>query len=135
MTARIEVGFRPEVRDAYGCKVRKRIQEELGLEVHEVSTIDVYTVDMNLSPDEVLLLAGGPYCDAVTQMSAVDTPLAVNFDWIAEIGYKPGVTDNAGRTALETASLCLGRSPAPGEKVYTSRQYLFRGDLTRQDVE
>ncbi len=135
MTARIEVGFKPEVRDAHGFKVRTRIREELGLEVREVATIDVYTVDMDISPDEVLLLAGGPYSDAVTQVFSVAAPLAADFEWIAEVGYKPGVTDNAGRTALEAASLCLGRSPSPGEKVYTSRQYLFRGELSRQDVE
>lgn len=135
MTARIEVGFKPEVRDAHGCKVQKRIQEELALEVCEVATIDVYTVDMDISPEEVVFLAAGPYCDAVTQVYAVDKPLAAHFDWIAEVGYKPGVTDNAGRTALETALLCLGRQPVPGEKVYTSRQYLFRGGLSRQDVE
>ncbi|MBN2108979.1 MAG: phosphoribosylformylglycinamidine synthase, partial [Deltaproteobacteria bacterium] len=135
MTARIEVGFKPEVRDAHGCKVRQRIHDELGLDVREVATRDVYTVDMAVSQDEALLLAAGPYCDAVTQMYAVNASLAADFDWIAEVGYKPGVTDNAGRTALETAALCLGRHPAPGEKVYTSRQYLFRGDLSRQDVE
>jgi phosphoribosylformylglycinamidine synthase subunit PurSL len=135
MTARIEVGFKPEVRDAHGCKVRNRIREELGLDVREVATIEVYTVDMHIAPGEVMLLAGGPYCDAVTQVYAVDSPLAANFDWIAEVGYKPGVTDNAGRTALEAASLCLGRGPSPGEKVYTSRQYLFSGDLSRHDAE
>jgi len=135
MTARIEVGFKPEVRDAHGCKVRARIREELGLEVRDVATIDVYTVDMSLSADELLLLAAGPYCDAVTQVYAVNKPLARGFDWIAEVGYKPGVTDNAGRTALEVASLCLGRTPADGEKVYTSRQYLFTGGLSRRNVE
>jgi phosphoribosylformylglycinamidine synthase subunit PurSL len=135
MTARVEVGFKPEVRDAHGCKVLTRLREELKLDVRDVTTIDVYIVDMALSPEEIQLLATGPYCDAVTQMFSVSTPLATNFDWIAEVGYKPGVTDNAGRTALEAASLCLGRSPLPGEKVYTSRQYLFRGELSRQEVE
>ena len=135
MTARIEVGFKPDVRDAHGCKVRTRIREELGLDVREVATIDVYTVDMPVSADELLLLAGSPYSDGVTQVYSVQAPLASGFDWIVEVGYKPGVTDNAGRTALEAASLCLGRSPAEGEKVYTSRQYLFRGNLSRQDMD
>ncbi len=135
MTARIEVGFKPGVRDAHGCKVQRRIREELGLDVLEVATIDVYTVDMTVSADELLLLAAGPYSDGVTQVYSVQAPLAGGFDWIVEVGYKPGVTDNAGRTALEAASLCLGRSPAEGEKVYTSRQYLFRGNLSRQDMD
>ena len=134
MTARIEVGFRPDVRDAHGCKVRTRIREELGLEVHEVATIDVYTVDLPASADELRLLASA-YSDAVTQLYAIDRPLARDFDWIAEIGYKPGVTDNAGRTAREAASLCLDRTPAEDHRVYTSRQYLFRGKLARKDVE
>ena len=135
MTARIEVGFKPGVRDAHGCKVQKRIREELALELDDVATIDVYTLDMAVSADELLLLASGPYSDAVTQLYSVNEPLAAGYDWIAEVGYKPGVTDNAGRTALEAALLCLGRSLADGEKVYTSRQYLFRGKLTRQDIE
>jgi len=112
-----------------------RIREELGLEVHEVATIDIYTVDLPVSADELRLLAAAAYSDAVTQLYSINSPLARDFDWIAEIGYKPGVTDNAGRTAREAAALCLGGNPAEGEKVYTSRQYLFRGQLSRQDVE
>ncbi len=134
MTARIEVGFRPGVQDAQGCKVLMHIREELGLEVHEVATIDVYSVDLPASADELGLLAAA-YSDAITQLYAIDRPLAGDFDWIAEIGYKPGVTDNAGRTAGEAASLCLGRALEAGHKVYTSRQYLFKGELSRPDVE
>ena len=134
MTARIEVGFRPGMRDAHGCKVRSRIGQDLGLQVHDVETIDVYTVDMPVTREELGLLAAA-YSDAVAQHYSVSGPLARDFDWIAEIGYKPGVTDNAGRTAREVASLCLGRAPAGHERVYTSRQYLLRGNLSRAEVE
>jgi hypothetical protein len=38
----------------------------------------------------------------VTQVSSLQ-PLDVDFDWIIWVGFRPGVRDNPGATALEAA--------------------------------
>ena len=135
MAHRIEVGFKPSIRDALGEKVRKRIQDDLGMSVAGVRTIEVYTVDMDLSPAELTALAAGPFSDPVIQEYAIDRPLAREFDWLIEVGLRPGVTDNVGRTALEALALLLGRAPGAEEKVYAARQFLVRGALDRAGAE
>jgi phosphoribosylformylglycinamidine synthase len=135
MAHRIEVGFKPAIRDALGEKVRKRIQDDLGMAVAAVRTIEVYTVDMDLKAAELTALAAGPFSDPVIQEYAIDRPLARGFDWLIEVGLRPGVTDNVGRTALEALALLLGRAPGAEEKVYAARQFLIRGELDRSGAE
>jgi len=135
MAHRIEVGFKAEIRDALGEKVRKRIQEDLGMSVASVRTIEVYTMDMDLGSAELAALAAGPFSDPVIQEYAIDLPLAREFDWLIEVGLRPGVTDNVGRTALEALALLLDRVPGTEEKVYASRQYLLCGELDRAGAE
>jgi phosphoribosylformylglycinamidine synthase len=55
-------------------------------------------------------------------------------DWIVEVGLRPGVTDNEGRTARDTAALVLDVLRRDIE-VYTSTQYRLWGKLERADVE
>ncbi|MCX5903902.1 MAG: AIR synthase-related protein [Proteobacteria bacterium] len=135
MAHRIEVGFKSAIRDALGEKVRKRIKDDLNMAVAAVRTIEVYTVDMDLGSDELTALAAGPFSDPVIQEYLIDRPLAREFDWLIEVGLRPGVTDNVGRTAREALALLLNRSPSIDEKVYASRQYLICGDLDRAGAE
>src|SRR5690606_25385090 len=69
----------------------------------------------------------GPFCDPVIQEVAVDHPLAADFDILIEVGYRPGVTDNVGRTGREAIQYLTGRPFAAHEGVYTSVQYLLKG--------
>ena len=98
---RIEVGFKKGVRDALGERVRRRIVEHLRINVDEVRTIDVYTVEGNLLRGEIKQVAEGPLTDPVIQGYAINRGLARDFDWLIEVGFRPGVTDNVGRTATE----------------------------------
>ncbi|UCC66586.1 MAG: phosphoribosylformylglycinamidine synthase subunit PurL, partial [Deltaproteobacteria bacterium] len=52
-----------------------------------------------------------------------------------EVGLLPGVTDNVGRTAREALEACLAVHLREEERVYTSRQYLIRGDVTREEAQ
>ena len=136
MTVRIEVGFRQGIRDALGEKTRKRIIDNLGMQVQRVVTIEVYTVAGELTAEELHQAASGPLCDSIIQEFSINRPLAKNFDWLIEVGFRPGVTDNVGKTAREAIALLLGGTL--GERkinVYTSRQYLLSGTLTKADAE
>ena len=133
MVNRIEIGFRKNIRDALGEKVRRRIVENLRLDVERVDTIDVFTVEGALRKAELKQAAAGPLSDPVIQRHAINRGLAETFDWLIEVGFRPGVTDNVGKTATEAIELLIGkRTPL---KVYTSRQYVLRGKIGRDDAE
>ena len=135
MPHRIEVGFKPSVRDVWGEKVRKRIWDNLHYRVEQVKGIEVYTLDMELSLDLLKTIAEGPFVDPIIQLYTIDLPLAQDFDWIIEVGFRQGVTDNVGRTAGEAIELVLGKKLREEEKVYTSKQCLIKGELSGREVE
>jgi len=108
MPHRIEIGFKNHIRDALGERLKRRIRDHLNLEVQSVNTISVYTIDADLSPEHLEMVASGPFTDPITQGYAIDQPLAHSFDWLIEVGLRPGVTDNVGKTAREAIELRLG---------------------------
>ncbi len=127
MAWRIVVGLKDGVKDARGERVRREILEHLGYQLKSVRTLDVYTVDAALSDNEIEQAARGPFSDPVIQDVAINRPLASGFDMLIEVGFRPGVTDNPGRTAKEAIQYLTGRPFTAGEGVYTSTQYLFSG--------
>ncbi|HOX43887.1 MAG TPA: AIR synthase-related protein [Myxococcota bacterium] len=138
MAQRIEIGLREGMQDAPGDKVRRRLRAELGLEVAAVRCVDVYTVDAELPAEALARVAVGALSDPVSERAAVGRPFADDgppFDWALEVGLRPGVTDNVGRTAREALALVLDRPFQPGEGVYHARQYLISGALPREAVE
>jgi phosphoribosylformylglycinamidine synthase len=136
MASRIEVGFKNGIRDALGEKVKRRIIDNLSLPVEKVSTVEVYTVTGDLTKDELKEAASGPLSDSVIQNFSINIPLAGNFDWLIEVGFRPGVTDNVGKTAREAIELLLGSNIGQRKiGVYTSRQYRICGEITKNDVE
>lgn len=135
MACRIEVGLKKGVRDARGERVRREIAEHLGIYLEGVQTIDVYTVDADLTAEQIEAAANGPFSDPVIQQVAINQPLASDFDMLVEVGYRPGVTDNVGRTAGEALQYLTGRQLLADEGVYTSVQYLLKGQLDRNVAE
>ncbi len=135
MPCRIVVGLKEGVRDARGERVKSEISQHLGVDLDKVQTLDVYTLDAELSADEIEAAAKGPLSDPVIQEFAVDRPLAQNFDVLIEVGFRPGVTDNVGRTAREAIQYQTGRPFAEGEAVYTSVQYLLSGAIDKTQAE
>ena len=139
MASRIEIGFKEGIRDALGEKIRRRIIDHLRIPVDSVRTVEVYTIDADLTPGELEGVAQGPLSDPVIQDYAIARGMASGFDWLIEVGFRPGVTDNVGKTAAEAITLLTGK-PA---RVYTSRQYAIGGvkdrcaldPLTRTDAE
>jgi phosphoribosylformylglycinamidine synthase II len=139
MVSRIEIGFREGIRDALGEKIKTRIIDHLRIQVDSVKTYEVYTIEGDLVPGDLEAAARGPLSDPVIQEYAVDMGLAGSFDWLIEVGFRPGVTDNVGKTAAEAITLLTGKQV----RVYTSRQYAIIGIrdrcaldlLTRSDAQ
>lgn len=135
MPHRIEITFKEGIKDALAERIKRKIREHLGFNVEQVRIINVYTIDGELSPEELKAYASGPLCDPIVQEYSIDIPLARRFDWLIEVGFRPGVTDNVGKTAREALILLLGAPPDRQFGVYTSKQYLLNGQISRQDVE
>ncbi|MBW2648865.1 MAG: phosphoribosylformylglycinamidine synthase, partial [Deltaproteobacteria bacterium] len=133
MIHRIEIGFKEGIRDVFGEKTRRKIIEHLGINVAEVGTIEVYTIDGDITGDELAKIASGPLSDHIIQKYAIDRGLADGFRWLIEVGFRPGVTDNVGKTAREAIELLLNKKEVVD--VYTSRQYVLKGNIDKKDAE
>ncbi|HEY9246009.1 MAG TPA: phosphoribosylformylglycinamidine synthase subunit PurS, partial [Candidatus Methanoperedens sp.] len=131
MVARIEVIIKNGIRDALGDSLKKRIIEDLCINVESVRIIEVFTIDAALSSREIMHLGEKLFSDPVIQHYS-DKPLARDFTWIIEVGFRPGVTDNAGATAKKACEDVL-KTTLKG--VYSSKQYLIRGNIKREEVE
>ncbi len=130
MPYRIEVGLKPGLFDARGERSKRQILRafpDLDKNI-AVRCIDVYTVDGENLEDAWI---DDAFCDPVIQDIAVNTPLTREFTWYIEVGYKPGVTDNVGRSASYALHLITSRH----YPVYSARAFLLSGDLSRDQAE
>ena len=135
MVHRIEIGPKPGIVDAKGNGVAASVRTFLGLPVQAVRARAVFKIHAELTAAEVERVRA-ELADPVTERSAVGRLDAEAFHWLLTIGYKPGVTDNVGRTARTAIADVLGRSLADAEAVYTETQYFVVGpSLGREDVE
>ena len=132
MAHRIEVGFREGVTDALGESVRKGIAETIGIILDSVKTISVFTIDAELTKEELHVLGTNLFADPLTQEFSIDSPHAKDYDWIIEVGFRPGVTDNVGKTSKEAIQDIL-KKPING--VYTSKQYVIKGKIDRETAD
>jgi phosphoribosylformylglycinamidine synthase II len=131
MTIRLEVGTRPDLADTQGARVVRKIRAELGIPVKRVHTIKVFTIQGLSETQGQDVLDKALLHDPVLHQASLQ-PLGAGMDWAIEVGFRPGVTDNEGRTARETLALALHGLPVV---VSTATQYLIWGELTRQQVE
>ena len=136
MAERIYVGTKGNTRDALGEKIRSRIITSLGFgTINAVRAVTVYSLSGSLSNDQLTILARGPFSDPIIQDFAINSTIFTEFDWMVEVGFKPGVTDNAGRTAKEAALIALHQPATNAFAVFTATQFFFSGSLSRKQVK
>ncbi|NIA12445.1 MAG: phosphoribosylformylglycinamidine synthase [Nitrospiraceae bacterium] len=129
MANRIEVAIKPGQPDPAGQSVRARLVEDLGIVVDDVRVIDVFTIDADLDPGQLDRARQELFTDPIIQHSTVNKSLADDFDYVIEVGFLPGVTDNAGKSSAEGIADTLDYTFAPGEAVYKTTQYVIKGGL------
>jgi len=135
MVYRIEIGLKDGVPDARGRGVIHRAEGALKMAIAQCRTRDVYKVVANID-DATAAEVQKTFADPVVAESAMGRlPAPESFDWLLEIGFKPGVTDNVGRTARGALKDVVGRELDWEEQVYTSIQYFLSGGLSREDIE
>lgn len=135
MAFRIEIGFKQSVPDARGKSVVERARHALGISLQQCRTRDVYKVDIELNGVQRTAVRKA-FTDPVTCSSAEDRLAPPKFTWLIEIGYKPGVTDNVGRTARSLVRDVLDRDLNDHERVFTAIQYFITApDATRDEMQ
>jgi len=137
---RIEIIFKPAFEDAIAAKIKRKITQHLNVYVDQVYFVKVYLVEGTFPEKIIKNFAESALCDPVIQTYSINEPISLklnlSFDWALEIGYRPGVTDNEGKVAEEALSYILERPLyTDKEGVYFARQYLIKGDLSRDTVE
>ncbi|NNJ70560.1 MAG: phosphoribosylformylglycinamidine synthase, partial [Kiritimatiellales bacterium] len=135
MIYRIEIGLKDGVPDARGRGVIHRAEGALKMKIDDCRTRDVYKVVAEID-DATASVVQKTFADPVVAESAMGRLAAPeSFDWMLEVGFKPGVTDNVGRTARGALKDVVGRELAWEEQVYTCIQYFLSGELSRENVE
>jgi phosphoribosylformylglycinamidine synthase len=135
MTYRLEIALKPDLFDAEGHGILQKAKNYFGIELTGVRTVHVVTIDADLSSDQLETIQSEIFTNPVTQISSYD-PLAIEFDWTIWVGYRPGVRDNPGSTAVEAVEDILGIKFGPDEAVYTSKRYCLKGPaLTARDAD
>lgn len=135
MAHRLEITLKQELPDAEGEGIRQKAANYYGIAVDRIRTIHVITIDAGLTPDQLKVIQEEVFTNPVTQCSSYE-PLEEAFDWNIWVGFRPGVRDNPGATAVEAIEDVLGIRLGPDEAVYTSKRYCVTGkDLTEAHMD
>lgn len=127
------VTTRAQLSDVRGQAIQRAVAEDLHLTVDEIRTASLYTIQTSRPRAELEEARQVLFTDAVVQESFWAQRPPMSCDWIVQVGFLPGVTDNVGHTAMRALE-DIYEQPLEGS-VYTSVLYLMRGILQPQEVE
>ncbi len=134
MNYRIEISPLPRWRDARGEGVKKQIADFFKLNVDAVRTRDVYTVSADITDAEAARVAQELANPILHNGFVGETPVR-DCDWLISVGFRPGVTDNVGRTAHEAIGDIIGRKLRSDEYVCSSVEYMINSNLPKDKIE
>lgn len=124
-------------------RAKTRHQEFLKVSpnVSDVRIADVYTIEQPIKQADNLNNCLKAFTNPVTQKAFIceETQAPANdywdtvgtFDYVIEIGFLPGVTDNIGHTASELSTLTLGKD----RDLYSAQMIFVSGKLSEADVQ
>ncbi|MBI4963609.1 MAG: phosphoribosylformylglycinamidine synthase [Desulfomonile tiedjei] len=135
MPHRIEVCLKQSLPDPAGQRMKRRISSDLGFTVEDLRVADGFIIDRDLAVNDLALIVEEVFRDPVIQEATFDKPLEIPFDWLIEVGFRPGVTDNVGRTAREAVERTLQIKFSPGEGVYSRKLYFISGNISRAQAD
>ena len=135
MAFRLEIALKPELVDAEGEGIRQKAFKYFGIAAENIRTVHIATIDAALTKDQLIAIQEELFTNPVTQVSSYG-PLPIGFDWTIWVGFRPGVKDNAGDTAVEAIEDILNTKLGPDAAVYTSKRYCIKGpDISFEDAD
>lgn len=131
---RIEIAHKSELKDAEGAGLAEKAAVYFGMEIDDVRTVHILTIESLLATEQVDRVRKEIFTNPVTQISSL-APLEIGFDWCIWVGYRPGVKDNPGSTAVEAMEDVLSVKFSSAEAVYTSKRFCIKAPkLSREDI-
>jgi phosphoribosylformylglycinamidine synthase len=134
MASRLEIKLRDGLMDAEGASVKGKAKDYFAFGIEDIRVVRVLTIDADLNEHQLEMLRTHIFTNPVTEESSF-SPMAKAFDWLIWIGFRPGVRDTAGSTAVEAIEDLLKLKFKPDEAVYTSKLYVIKGKLLQVQVE
>ncbi|MFC1725133.1 AIR synthase-related protein [candidate division KSB1 bacterium] len=135
MAYRIEIGFKKEEYDSEGASLKKEIKTFLNIDVEKIFTRKVFNIDMDISKKEAGIVKE-EFRDTVIEEAELGFLDISKFDWLIMVGFKPGVTDNVGKSSRTAIEDITGRQFKFEENVYTEKEYiLFGKKVKKKDAE
>lgn len=134
MASRISIS--KKVEDARANTKRSHFNSlDIKGEVKSLSIIDSYSIDANLKNTDLKKIQAS-FANPHLESAYIGEVLAPQkFDWLIEIGFLPGVTDNVGSTARETIEDSLKLKFKDGQSVYSSIIYFIEGEISEEDIK
>ena len=126
MPHRLEVALKENLFDAEGEGICRKASDYFGIRMDSVRTINVLTIDAELSDEQLQAVQAEIFTNPVTHISSYK-PLGIEFDWTIWVGFRPGVRDNPGSTAVEAIEDLLDIKFGALQAVYTSKRYCLNG--------
>jgi phosphoribosylformylglycinamidine synthase len=122
-----------KIKDARAF-IRKSELGSLGFlgKIKEVQIVDVYTFDYDFSFTELEEIAK-MLANPITQDFRIDFPAEIGGDWVIEIGFLPGVTDNVGNTVQECLQDLFGIKFTK-HIVFSSQMTIISGQILKQEA-
>jgi phosphoribosylformylglycinamidine synthase len=134
MLSRLEITLKEHLTDAEGALVLTKARDYFGICADDIRVIRILLIDAELNPDQLKKLQVEIFTNPVTEISSY-SPLAADFDWLIWVGFRPGVRDTAGSTAVEAIEDLFRIQFGADEGVYTSKLYVIKGDISKNEVE
>ena len=128
------------MRDVRGDSVKRQLIADHGIEINKIRSIVGFLISSEITADEVSSRADDVFADPIIEESTTDSlhleneELFSNPDMVVTIGFKPGVTDNPGKAALDGFRTIF---PNAGDdaRVSTYLTYTFEGVPEGVEVE
>ena len=131
---RIDVGY--EIKDARAEVAKESFNNlEIREKVKAVKIVDSYTIDVDLNEKEMEKVAEALHNPVIMEASVNKYQAPKSYDWVVEVGFLPGVTDNVGTTAEEIIEDSLQIDLGQGKRVFSSQTYFIEGKLSREDIQ
>ncbi len=121
------------LKDTRGESIRRQLESDFGVVVGEVRSIIGYLVRANLDNNQQQQMVTDLFCDPVIEHGIINNQLLDDHqifsdkpDVVIQIGFKPGVTDNAAQAALDGLRT-LFPNEGMNAMVSTTMTYTFHG--------
>ena len=126
MHHRIEITPLQPSHDPRAKLLLDNIRSFLRFPVNEITTRDVYSIFANLSQEQLTAITQEIH-NPIIYKSHIGESRNLKFDWLIQIGFRPGVTDNLASTAKVAINDVIGDKLTDEDLVFSSIEYLVSG--------